>query len=60
MGTEVLHLKSWQAYRLADVGRLLSPTELRNQSRDLKGIYPDYASGKRWFDPSSRQARYAR
>ena len=35
----------------ADVGR--SPLELRNQSRDLIGIYPDHASGKRRFDSGS-------
>ena len=43
----------WVAYRPADVGRLLSPTELRHQSRDQKGFYPDYASGKRRFDSGS-------
>jgi hypothetical protein len=41
------------AYRPADVGRLLSPTELRHKSRDQKGFYPDHASGKRRFDSGS-------
>lgn len=51
--SESFEEQDWVAYRPADVGRLLSPTELRHQSRDQKGFYPDHASGKRRFDSGS-------
>jgi len=57
VGTEVIHLKKKMLVcRPADVEKereVASLLELRNQSRDQKGIYPDLASGKRRFESGS-------